>query len=127
MNKKFSNAEIYSHSTALIKLFGNDNQNYFSAKINFIIQKNKNTLLDKAIEIEQARLEIIQKYGHLNEEDSNQFVIPPEKVETVNQELADLLSIEQELNILTIKIDDLDKVEFTPAQMEVLMFMIEEE
>lgn len=127
MNKKFSNAEIYSHSTALIKLFGNDNQNYFSAKINFIIQKNKNTLLDKAIEIEQARLEIIQKYGHLNEEDSNQFVIPPEKVEIVNQELADLLSIEQELNILTIKIDDLDKVEFTPAQMEVLMFMIEEE
>lgn len=127
MNKKFSNAEIYSHSTALIKLFGNDNQNYFSAKINFIIQKNKNTLLDKAIEIEQARLEIIQKYGYLNEEDSNQFVIPPEKVEIVNQELADLLSIEQELNILTIKIDDLDKVEFTPAQMEVLMFMIEEE
>ena len=127
MNKKFSNAEIYSHSTALIKLFGNDNQNYFSAKINFIIQKNKNILLDKAIEIEQARLEIIQKYGHLNEEDSNQFVIPPEKVEIVNQELADLLSIEQELNILTIKIDDLDKVEFTPAQMEVLMFMIEEE
>ena len=127
MNKKFSNAEIYGHSTALIKLFGSDNQNYFSAKINFIIQKNKNTLLDKAIEIEQARLEIIQKYGHLNEEDSNQFVIPPEKVETVNQELADLLSIEQELNILTIKIDDLDKVEFTPAQMEVLMFMIEEE
>ena len=127
MNKKFSNAEIYSHSTALIKLFGNDNQNYFSAKINFIIQKNKNTLLDKAIEIEQARLEIIQKYGHLYEEDSNQFVIPPEKVEIVNQELADLLSIEQELNILTIKIDDLDKVEFTPAQMEVLMFMIEEE
>lgn len=127
MNKKFSNAEIYSHSTALIKLFGNDNQNYFSAKINFIIQKNKNMLLDKAIEIEQARLEIIQKYGHLNEEDSNQFVIPPEKVEIVNQELADLLSIEQELNILTIKIDDLDKVEFTPAQMEVLMFMIEEE
>ena len=95
--------------------------------INFIKKKKKNTLLDKAIEIEQARLEIIQKYGHLNEEDSNQFVIPPEKVETVNQELADLLSIEQELNILTIKIDDLDKVEFTPAQMEVLMFMIEEE
>lgn len=127
MNKKFSNAEIYGHSTSLIKLFGNDNQNYFSAKINFIIQKNKNTLLDKAIEIEQARLEIIQKYGHLNEEDSNQFVIPPERVEIVNQELADLLSIEQELNILTIKIDDLDKVKFTPAQMEVLMFMIEEE
>ena len=127
MNKKFSNAEIYSHSTDLIKLFDSDNQNYFSAKINFIIQKNKNMLLDKAIEIEQARLEIIQKYGHLNEEDSNQFVIPPEKVEIVNQELADLLSIEQELNILTIKIDDLDKVEFTPAQMEVLMFMIEEE
>ena len=127
MNKKFSNAEIYGHSAALIKLFGNDNQNYFSAEINFIIQKNKNMLRDKAIEIEQARLEIIQKYGHLSEEDSNQFVIPPEKVEIVNQELADLLSIEQELNILTIKIDDLDKVEFTPAQMEVLMFMIEEE
>lgn len=127
MNKIFSNAEIYGHSTALIKLFGNDNDNYFSAKINFIIQKNKNTLLDKAVEIEQARLEIIQKYGHLSEEDTERFIVPPEDVEMVNQELADLLSIEQELNILTIKLDDLDKIEFTPAQMEVLMFMIEEE
>ena len=41
MNKIFTNAEIYNISASLVEAFEKDNQNYFSAKINFMIQKNK--------------------------------------------------------------------------------------
>jgi hypothetical protein len=44
----------------------------------------------------------------------------------VQKELNDLFSIEQELDIKTFHIDDLGSVEFTPAQMQTIMFMIED-
>jgi len=59
MNKIFTNAEIYNISASLVEAFEKDNQNYFSAKINFMIQKNKSLFVSKAIEIEHARLAII--------------------------------------------------------------------
>lgn len=127
MNKIFTNAEIYNISASLVEAFEKDNQNYFSAKINFMIQKNKSLFVNKAIEIEHARLAIIQNYGTKNEEDSNKYDIAPDKIDVVNTELTELLSIEQELNIFTFSMDDLANVKFTPAQMEAIMFMVEEE
>ena len=127
MNKIFTNAEIYNISASLVEAFEKDNQNYFSAKINFMIQKNKSLFVSKAIEIEHARLAIIQKYGTRNEENSNKYDIAPDKIDVVNTELTELLSIEQEINIFTFSMDDLTNVEFTPAQMEAIMFMVEEE
>lgn len=127
MNKIFTNAEIYNISASLVEAFEKDNQNYFSAKINFMIQKNKSLFVSKAIEIEHARLAIIQKYGTRNEENSNKYDIAPDKIDVVNAELTELLSIEQEINIFTFSMDDLTNVEFTPAQMEAIMFMVEEE
>lgn len=95
-------------------------------KINFYLQKNIKTIMDAAQEIDGARFIIAQQYGTLNEEGTG-FNIPQENIEIVNKELNDLLSLEQDLNIHTFKLDDFNDLELTYQQMSAIMFMIEEE
>lgn len=120
-----TNNEIYIYAKNLIEAFDDKNQK-LPVKINFYLQKNKNTLTELAAAIDAERLSIAQSYGSLAE-DGQQYMIPPEKIEEVNKELMDLLSLTQEVQIYTIKIDDLDdNLSITTAQMEALMFMIEQ-
>ena len=116
-----TNEEIYTINSTLMETFKQeDNSHYFSAKINFLIQKNKKAIMNAAVDIEKVRMEIINKY---KDENNN---IPQEHIETVNKELNDLLNIEQEVNIFTIPFESLDGIEFTSAQANALMFMIED-
>lgn len=125
MLKTFTNEEIYTIGNQLSKAFGEeDNKHFFSAKINFLIQKNKKLILEAAVEIEKVRLEIINKYAVQTED--GQLNIANDKIQEVNNELSDLLSIKQDLNIYMLDYEDLDGLEFTAAQMEALMFMIED-
>ena len=79
-----------------------------------------------AQDIEQSRLEIARSYGELDEETS-QYIIPPEKMEEASKELNDLFNLEQDVQIYTINIDNLsDDITITTAQMEAIMFMIEQ-
>lgn len=121
---KFSNNEIYQVTNVLTKIFDNLNI-YIPAKANFFIQKNISTLAAAAQEIEKSRLEIAKHYGILDEE-GRQYKIPEDKLEEASKELNDLFSIEQELDIKTFSIEALGNAEFTPAQMQAMMFMIED-
>ena len=119
----FTNEEIYNIGNQLSEVFGEeDNKHFFSAKINFLIQKNKKVLLNAAVDIEKVRLSILNKYG--SQQEDGQLFIPPEKIQDANKELIDLLQIKQELNIYKIDFEDLEGIEFTAAQMKALMFMI---
>jgi hypothetical protein len=121
---KLTNNEIYVYANALAGAF-DDKEQKLPIKINFYLQKNKNKLIEIAQEIEQSRVEIAQTYGVLNEE-GTQYVIPQEKMEEAQKELSDLFSLEQEVQIYTINIDNFsDDLTITTAQMEALMFMIE--
>ena len=121
---KLTNNEIYSHANQLLEAFQDNNQK-LPIKINFYLQKNKNTLIALAQEIEKTRVEIAQSYGELNQE-TQQFVVPPEKVIEASKELNDLFNLEQDVNIYMINIDSLsDDYAMTTAQMEAIMFMIE--
>ena len=116
-----TNEEIYTINSTLMETFKQeDNSHYFSAKINFLIQKNKKAIMNAAVDIEKVRMEIINKY---KDENNN---IPQEHIEAVNKELTDLLAIEQEVNIFTIPFESLEGIEFTSAQANALMFMIED-
>lgn len=121
---KFNNNEIYQIANLLAKVFDNLDI-YIPAKANFFIQKNISTFAAAAQEIEKSRLEIAQHYGELNE-DGQQYKIPEEKIEEASKELNDLFSIEQELDIKTFTIEALGNAEFTAAQMQAIMFMIED-
>ena len=121
---KFNNNEIYQIANVLAKTFDNLDI-YIPAKANFFIQKNISIFAAAAQEIEKSRLEIARHYGELDEE-NQQYKIPEDKIEEASKELEDLFSIEQELDIKTFSIEALGNAEFTPAQMQAIMFMIED-
>lgn len=121
---KLTNNEIYAHANNLMEVF-QDNTQKLPIKINFYLQKNKNTLVTLAQEIEKTRIEIARSYGKLNSE-TQQFIIPPEKISEASSELNDLFNLEQDVNIYMIDINSLsDDYAMTTAQMEAIMFMIE--
>lgn len=119
------NTQIYNLANSLSKAFQNCDL-YIPAKINFAIQKNMSTLLALAQEIEQRKIDIGKHYGVLTE-DGTKYDVPQDKIPEASQELEDLFAIEQDVDIRKIKLDDLDNISFTPAQMQALMFMIEED
>ena len=94
-------------------------------KVNFFLQKNIRTIAAAAQEIDSARLNIGKSLGTLNPE-TGAYMIPPEKMGEANQELLDLFSIEQDLPITMLKLDNFADVELTYQQMSAIMFMIEE-
>ena len=120
----FNNYQIYEYTQVFNDLFEKQDL-YIPVKANFIIQKNIRTITMAGAEIEEARLKIAQRYGELNE-DQDGFIIAPDKLEKANQEIMDLFSIEQDLDIRIIKLEDLGDAELTAKQMQTLMFMIEE-
>lgn len=121
---KFSNQDIYQIA---ININGNlDNLNiYIPAKANFFLQKNIQVIAAAGQEIEKARVDIAKHYGVLDDNGTG-YQIPEDKKEQVYQEFEDLFSIEQDLDIKTFSIDALGNAEFTPAQMQTIMFMIED-
>lgn len=121
---KFSNYEIYLMNENLIKELGNLDI-YIPAKANFFLQKNIQVIAAAAQEVDNSRIEIAKHYGELDEA-GQAYKIPEDKMEEANKELADLFAIEQELEIKTFSIEALGSAEFTPAQMQVMMFMIED-
>ena len=104
----------------------NNGEQKFPVKINFYLQKNKNTLMGFAQEIETARLEIINNYGSPSEDNPRQYIIPPENIEIAQQELNELFALEQDVNIYKLSIDNFpEDMSLTGNQMEALLFMIE--
>ena len=123
MLKILTNNDIYSINEQLNKVF-EDSQQYLPEKVNFYIQKNKKKIAELAQEIEIARAEIIKNFGEQKED--QKYYIPQDKIQEAQQELFDLLNIQQEIEVFTISLDDIENLHFTFPQMEALMFMIEE-
>ena len=123
MLKILTNNDIYFINEQFNKIFENSQQ-YLPAKVNFYIQKNKKKIAELAQEIEIARAEIIKNFGEQKED--QKYYIPQDKIQEAQQELFDLLNIQQEIEVFTISLDDIENLHFTLPQMEALMFMIEE-
>ena len=119
-----TNNEIYTYTRQLMDAFS-DGEQKLPIKINFYLQKNKNTLLALAQDIERSRLEIAQSFGTLDDA-GEQYVIPSDKLAEASKELEDLFNLEQDVTIHKISIDSLNNdLMLSAAQMEALMFMID--
>ncbi len=119
-----TNNEIYTYTRQLMEAFI-DSEQKLPIKINFYLQKNKNTLLALAQDIERSRLEIAQSFGTLDDA-GEQYIIPNDKLAEASKELEDLFNLEQDVAIHKISIDSLnDDLMLSAAQMEALMFMID--
>lgn len=127
MIKVMSNRNIYDIGLKLSHFFNSDalKTKYLPAKINFLIQKNKQEIIKVCEQLEKVREDVIEKYGIIDKSNST-FTLPDEVKETVNNELDELLELTQKINISMVKISDLEGLEFTLEQMDALMFMIEE-
>lgn len=74
----------------------------------------------------ETRMNLIRKYGEKDEngeivvDDKNNCKIAEDKVSDFTKELTDLAESEVEINANMIKIDDLDALEFKPAEMSAL-------
>ena len=121
---KLTNSQIYTFAQEIHCLLEQTDL-YIPVKANFYLQKNIHALMLAAEEIEKARIAIAAHYGTLDSE-TQQYIVPVDKVEIANQEILNLFAIEQDVNILTFKLEDLGQAEFTQKQMQIIMFMIEE-
>jgi len=86
-----------------------------------------NAFLNLAKEIEQKRIEIIQKYGNPSEENPDEYKIPDDKIEEASKEIQDFLELEQEVPVSMLKLDWFDNIDMNAAQVAAISFMIEEE
>lgn len=121
---KLTNNQIYNYASQLVRSF-TDFSLRLPARINFYIQKNKQTIISLGEEIDKARTEILYHYGTPNEEGI--INIPPDRIEEAQRELNDLFDIEQDVNILKFSIEKFtDDISLSIEQMEAIMFMIEE-
>lgn len=121
---KLTNNQIYTYATDLAAAF-QDTEQKLPVKINFYLQKNKNLLIQLAQDIEKNRIDLLSQYGTLDME-TNRFTLDPDKIDLASKELNDLFSLEQEVNIYTVNIDNFgDELSLTTGQMEALLFMID--
>lgn len=129
IRKTMKNTEIYNTATALSELFNEMTQSEmkFPVKVNFYFQKNMNSLVSMARELEEERSNIIMKYGKPSEENPDQITINPEDLEVANKELNDLFSLEQEVAINAIELDWFEGINMTPQQVIAITFMIKDE
>ena len=125
INKVMTNDEIYRCAIGIINTLNNI-ETPMPAAISFSITKNKKTISALAEDIEKYRIDILNRYGAKIVE-NNIVSIPEEKVNDANKELEELLTISQEVRIYTFSIEDLQNVNLSPAQMEAILFMIDEE
>lgn len=121
---RLTNNQIYTYATNLTAAFQDSTQK-FPIKVNFYLQKNKETLMHMAQDIEKARMDLLSQYGHLDNE-TNRFVLDNDKIAIASKELEDLFNLEQEVNIYKVNIDSFgDDIVLTTGQMEALLFMID--
>ena len=120
-----TNNEIYNYVTSLQENFS-DNETKFPIKVNFYLQKNLNTLMELAQEIERQRIEIIQEYGVKNEE-TRKIEVPAEKTQEATEKVNELFNLTQEVQIYKVNLDAFGDISLTPGQMQALLFMIDEE
>lgn len=124
ITKNMSNVDIYNTASMLLEAFQEEMN--LPVKVNFYLQKNMNSIVEMAKEIDKTRMDIIEKYGKLDEESGN-YTFEEDVIETVNQELADLFTLEQEVKINLIELDWFGSLELSSVQMSAIMFMIKEE
>lgn len=123
-NKTMTNLEIYAHANALMDVFKEEVT--LPVKVNFYLQKNMTRMIEAGKEIEKTRMDIIQKYGTPTEDGQN-IEVAADMVETVNKELEDLFTLEQEIKVNEIALEAFEGIDLTSAQVAAISFMIKDE
>lgn len=118
---KLTNKKIYEYATNLVAL---NIDGKLPVRLSFFLQKNIQQIISLAQEIEAAKMKLGEQYGEVNEQGG--YIITPENLPIVNQEINDLMNLEQDVNLHIFKLEDFDNIELTYKDLSSIMFMIEE-
>lgn len=95
-------------------------------KTSLKIIRNIRNLEQEVHDFEQAKNQIIQKYGVVNTEE-NTITVPENKIAEAQVELNEIVQQEVDVNILLFTIDELDSLELSLEQVNALFDFIEQE
>ena len=126
IRKMMTNNEIYTYATNLLEAFENIDELKMPVKVHFYFQKNMNSIVAMAQDIEKSRNEVLQKYGTIDGETHN-YTFANEDIDKVNSDITDLFSLEQEVKIHVIPMEWVENMELTAKQVAAFSFMFEEE
>lgn len=120
---KLTNGFILTYTETLVEEILSNDKLKFPAKVNYIIQRNYKKLLEIAQDVANERIKICEEYATSKENDTYRFE-DKDKLLKANEELTGLMSVEQDVNILTFDIDIIGDMMLNNKQMELLMLMI---
>ena len=123
-HKKMTNGEIYNTADALSRAFTSVEDMAYPVKVNFFMQKNMNTLLKLAQEIDKSREEIIRKYGEPDPDNKAQIKVSADNIEKATADLTDLFNLEQEVAVNMVELDWFENINMNPQQVAAITFMI---
>lgn len=126
IRKNMTNNEIYTAASNLLEAFENIAELKMPVKVHFYFQKNMDSIVTMAQDIEKSRNEVLQKYGTIDEETHN-YKFADEDIDKVNSDITDLFSLEQEVKIHVIPMEWVEDMELTAKQVAAFSFMFEEE
>lgn len=89
------------------------------------ISKTCKSLEEQVNFIEEQRVELIKKYGVEKEGGYTIEASDQEAVEKYVSEYNELLNLEEEIDVRTLSIDDLESIYLTPQEFSTVEFIIE--
>ena len=130
MKLNLSNERIVNTINALAKL----NNAQLPIKVAYAISKNINKIESELKVYNAERAKLVNKYGEKDKEgklkvgENGNVPLKEEYIEDYNRDIKELLSIENEIDIHMIKLDDLLNSDYnvSPAELAAIDFMIKE-
>ena len=130
MKLNLSNERIVNTINALSKL----NNAQLPIKVAYAISKNVNKIESELKVYNTEKAKLVNKYGEKDKEgklkvgEIGNVSLKEEHIEDYNRDIKELLSIENEMDIHMIKLDDLLNSDYniSPAELSAIDFMIEE-
>lgn len=130
MKLNLSNERIVNTINALSKL----NNAQLPIKVVYAISKNANKIESELKVYNTEKAKLVNKYGEKDKEgklkvgEIGNVSLKEEHIEDYNRDIKELLSIENEMDIHMIKLDDLLNSDYniSPSELSAIDFMIEE-
>lgn len=130
MKLNLSNERIVNTINALAKL----NNAQLPIKVAYAISKNINKIESELKVYNAERAKLVNKYGEKDKEgklkvgENGNVPLKEEYIEDYNRDIKELLSIENEIDIHMIQLDDLLNSDYnvSPAELAAIDFMIKE-
>lgn len=127
MNKLMTNYGILELYELISNVFYKNEDNYIPVKAGFILRNNYLYLESLVKRIEEYRVSICKKYGKIDENNSEYYIIEEKEKEQANKELMDLYNMEQPVKLEELNYEDIKDIKMNMNQIEILSIMIKQE